>query len=290
MQSAKHSIARLKILLNMLNSMKKIKIKTESLFLLIPLYVVGIMVAALASGILLGFILLNAIAFFTDEDTFGPVETKIHKDCYIENLDDDFQRIYYYPQGDKKQKKFIVEEWEDVKKYATNGKDTVAFHCIYDNSTYEDKFVIFNTAEEKEFTFDTQKEFADFCREEHIIFSDWKRGDHKPCEIINLGGDWTLYDFDDNFSTDQILNGYEVVYEGHVSGVTEDKNGIVNFRLIVPYYNDFEFACSNEGLDVKEEAIGELKCEFLTTMEICYDEILVLDTMTDKVKVRGDGA
>lgn len=267
--------------------MKKIK-KPESLFLLIPLYIVKIIAVVLAAGIVLGFLLLHAVAFFADEDTFVPAKIKIHKDCYLENLDDKAQSVYYYPDGDETQKKFIVEEWEDVKKYATNGKDVVAFHCIYDNSTYEDKFVIFNTSEENEVAFNTQKDFADFCKEENIILSEWKRGDRKPCKIINLGGDWTLYDFDDNFTTDQILNGYEVVYEGHVSDVTEDKNGIVNFRLIVPYYNDFEFLSSNGNLEVKEEVISELKCEAFTTMEICYDEILMLDTKTGAVTVKGE--
>lgn len=240
-------------------------------------------------GIFIAVVVVLVIDFFVSDHGWHSVVTEIYEGCYIEDFDDNMQSIYYYPDGDEaKERKYIVEEWEDIVKYASNGKDIVAFHCIYDNSTYEDKFVIFNTSEEKQVAFDTQKDFADFCKEENIILSEWKRGDRKPCKIINLGGDWTLYDFDDNFTTDQILNVYEVVYEGHVSDVTEDKNGIVNFRLIVPYYNDFEFSSSNGNLEVKEEVISELKCEAFTTMEICYDEILMLDTKTGAVTVKGE--
>lgn len=254
------------------------KAKKKALFFLIPLFVLQYALLSVSTGSFYGFVFLQVLDLFETENSSGTTVTEIHEDCYIENLDNKMQSIYYYAGGDKNNKIYIVEEWEDVKKYATDGGETVAFHCVYDNlSDEEDKFVIFNTKDETEVTFRTQKEFADFCREKDITFSEWKRGDEKPFEITDFGNGWKLYDFDDNFTTDQILKGYEVVYEGHISDVTKEKDGKVSFRLIVPYYNDFEFQTSNEGIVMAEKPYT-IKGDFFTTIEVCYDGILTLDT------------
>jgi len=167
----------------------------------------------------------------------------------------------------------------------------VAFHCIYNefSEDEEDKFVIFNTAEEEGETFDTQREFADFCKKENIVFSDWEKGDGTPYKKINLGNGWSVYDFDETARWhDQVLNGYEVIYEGDVSEIIKNENGIVSFRLIVPYNGDYEFSSSNQDLDVKDKPIAEYKGKFFSTQQICYDEVLVLNTLTGEVKVKGD--
>ncbi len=116
------------------------------------------------------------INFYTDDNTFQTVVTQIHKDCFIENLDDNMQSIYCYPNGDEAQKKYIVEEWEDVVKYATNGKDVVAIHCIYNNffENEKEQFIVFNTVTEEKFTFDKQEDFLKYCKEEQIVLSEWK--------------------------------------------------------------------------------------------------------------------
>lgn len=117
------------------------------------------------------------IDFYTSDDTFHTVIAEIHKDCYIENLDDNMQSIYYYHNGDDAQKKYIVEEWEDVVKYATNGKDVVAIHCIY-NKFFEnekEQFIIFNTVTEEKTVYDTQEGLAEFCEKEKIVLSEWQK-------------------------------------------------------------------------------------------------------------------
>lgn len=116
------------------------------------------------------------IDFYADDNTFQTVVTEIHKDCYVECLDENMQSIYYYHDGNKAQKKHIVEEWETVKKYGTNGEDIVAIHCIY-NKFFEnekEQFIIFNTVTEEKTVFDTQEALTEFCEEEKIVLSDWK--------------------------------------------------------------------------------------------------------------------
>lgn len=116
------------------------------------------------------------IDFYTDDNAFQTVATEIHKGCYIECLDDNMQSVYYYRNGDETQKKYVVEEWEAVKKYATNGKDIVAIHCIYNKSFENEKeqCIVFNTVTEEKSVFDTQEALTEFCEEEKIILSDWK--------------------------------------------------------------------------------------------------------------------
>jgi len=44
-------------------------------------------------------IVIGIIDFFTSDNTWHAAVTEIHKNCYIEHLDDDMQSIYYYPHG-----------------------------------------------------------------------------------------------------------------------------------------------------------------------------------------------
>ena len=129
-------------------------------------------------GIIAVAIVLLIADFFLSDDSWNTVVTEIHEGCYIECLDDNMQSIYYYPDGDEaNERKYIVEEWEDIIKYASNGKDIVAFHCIYNKSEddEEDKFVIFNTETEEENSFNTQEKFLEFCEKEKIVLSDWQK-------------------------------------------------------------------------------------------------------------------
>ncbi len=128
-------------------------------------------------AVLIICIVIGVIDFFTSDDTFHTVVTEIHKGCYIECLDDYMQSIYYYPDGDEtRERKYIVEEWEAVKKYASDGKEVVAVHYIYNQSDVDEKnqFMIYNTTTAEKHVFDTQELLRDFCEKEKIILLDWK--------------------------------------------------------------------------------------------------------------------
>lgn len=123
-------------------------------------------------------IVTGVIDIFTGDDTFHTVVTEIYKGCYIECLDDNMKSIYYYPEGNETvERKYIVEEWEAVKKYASDGKEVVAFHCIYNMSDEDEKneFVIYNTVTEEKSVFDTQEALTEFCEKEKIILSEWEK-------------------------------------------------------------------------------------------------------------------
>ena len=80
--------------------------------------VLWIPIAIISCIPILFFITIFSLFFSSDEDVFHSVVTEIHKDCYIEDLDDDMQSIYYYPDGDEsKDRIYIVDEWENVIKY-----------------------------------------------------------------------------------------------------------------------------------------------------------------------------
>ncbi|MBR3587990.1 MAG: hypothetical protein IKL16_00350 [Clostridia bacterium] len=129
-------------------------------------------------AVLIICIVIGVIDFFMSDDTFHTVVTEIHKGCYIECLDDYMQSIYYYPDGDEtRERKYIVEEWEAVKKYATDGKEVVAFHCVYNMSDEDEKnkLVICNTTIGEKVVFVTEEALTEFCKKEKIILSEWKK-------------------------------------------------------------------------------------------------------------------
>ena len=221
---------------------------------------------------------------------FHSVKTEIIDGCYIEDLDTDFQSIYYYPDGNEEaEPKYIVNEWEDIIKYASDGKATIAFHCIYNKYEDEekDRFVVFNVAEEKETSFDTQKDFIDYCTKENLTLSDWQSGMGKRYEKTELGNGWSLYNFDYPFN-DKILIGSEVVYEGYVVDLEKKDNGCAEFIFAVPYDEKKEIPESNSSLDVGDSVVGEYKFALGGKDEVVYYEKLSLDTATGKVTVIGE--
>lgn len=215
--------------------------------------------------------------------------TEIFDGCYIEDLDDDMVSMYYYSDENEEDKKYIVYEWEKIIKYASNGKDTVAFHCIYNynEENEEDKFVVFNTATEKEISFHSQKEFIDYCKEEKINLSDWQYH-HRAYEKIDLGNGWYIYNNLDNIYHDVIYKGAEVVYEGYTDCVEKKENGCVEFVFAVSYGEELEISSSNSNLDISDKVIGEYKYTLFATDDVCYHEKLMLDTTTGEVTVISD--
>lgn len=168
MQSARRLIARLKILLNMLSDFMK---KTRKIFRVFSLAL------KIIFGIVAVAIIILIIDFFARDNAWDTVVTEIHKGCYIECLDDNMQSVYYYPDGDETgERKYIVDEWEAVLKYASDGKEIVAFQCIYNLSEddEENKFVIYNTTNKEKAVFDTQGALTEFCEKEKIILSEWQ--------------------------------------------------------------------------------------------------------------------
>lgn len=221
-----------------------------------------------------------------DEPGFHTVETEIVNGCYIEKLDNNMQSMYYYPKGDKTNERiYIVDEWKNIIKYASDEKYIVAFHCIYEDiDTSKDMFVIFNLKEEKERDFDTQDDFIEYCENEKINLSDWKSVNGIGCEKIDLGNDWCVYDFDYPFN-DQILKGSKVVYEGYVSDIEYKENDFVEYIFAVPYGAEKEIPSSNENLNVNENIIGEYKFTSFGKTEVLYYEKLILNTVTGDVTV-----
>ena len=209
-----------------------------------------------------------------DEGDFHTVVTEIHKGCYIEDLDSNMESIYYYPDADEsKDRVYVVDEWENVIKYASNGKDTVAFHCIYNQYDSNEKvlFVIYNTKTQKEKTFESQSEFLDFCKDNKLSLMDWQPCNGTSYEKVDLGNDWCIYDFDYP-ETDKIMNGYGIEYEGFVTDVEKKGNNEVEFVFAVPEWAEKEIPESNENLDVSETVIGEYKF-VLFGKEIRFDSI-----------------
>lgn len=261
------------------NVKKAIK-KVIKIVLWIPIAIIGCLS-------LLFFIAIFSLFFSSDEDTFHSVVTEIYNGCYIEDLDDDMQSIYYYPGADEsKDRVYIVDEWENIIKYASDGKDTVAFHCIYNQ--YEDNekdlFVVFNTSTQTENKFKNQKAFIDFCEEQKIQLSDWEMGGGTDYEIIHLGNGWSIYD-SPNPGIDKIMNGPAIVYEGFVTDVEKKGNNEVEFIFAVPEWAENEIPESNKNLDISETVIGKYKFPPGVKHEVTYYEKLLLNTKTGEITV-----
>lgn len=238
-------------------------------------------------------LLLCIIMLFTlvscgndDEELFHSVEKEIVSGCYIEDLDDNMQSMYYYPDGDMtKERRYIVGEWQNIIKYASADNTTVAFHCIYGHSgAGDDKFVVFYLDEEKEIRFNTQDEFVEYCKTKNITLSDWKYGSGMGYDKTDLGNSWSVYDFPYPF-TDKVMKKSEVVYEGYVSDIKQIENDKVEFIFAVPYGVDKEISSSNAELNVSEEVIGEYKFAMFGKDEVCYYEKLTLNTANGEVSV-----
>lgn len=236
--------------------------------------------------VLLAFVSLVVI-LFTGEAEFNTVVTEIHKGCYIEDLDSNMESIYYYPDADEsKDRVYVVDEWENVIKYASNGKDTVAFHCIYNQYDSNEKvlFVIYNTKTQKEKTFESQSEFLDFCKDNKLSLMDWQPCNGTSYEKVDLGNDWCIYDFDYP-ETDKIMNGYGIEYEGFVTDVEKKGNNEVEFVFAVPEWIENEIPESNKNLNISETVIGEYKFPPGVKHEVTYYEKLSLNTRTGEVTV-----
>lgn len=228
-----------------------------------------------------------SLFFSSDEDVFHSVVTEIHKGCYIEDLDDKMQSIYYYPDADEsKERVYIVEEWEDIIKYASDGKDTVAFHCIYNQceDSKKDLFVVFNTSTQTENKFENQQSFLDFCADKKIKLSDWEMGGGTDYEIIPLGNGWKVYD-SPYPGIDKIMNGLAIEYEGFVADIEKKSNNKVEFIFAVPEWAEKEIPESNKNLDISETVIGEYKFTLFGKDEVTYYEKLSLNTKTGEITV-----
>ncbi len=250
-------------------------------------FVLGIPLVMISCIPILFVIAILSLFFSSDEDTFHSVVTEIHKGCYIEDLDDDMQSIYYYPDADEsKDKIYIVDEWENIIKYASNGEDTVAFHCIYNQ--YEDNkkdlFVIFNTSTQIENKFENQQSFLDFCADKKIKLSDWEMGGGTDYEIISLDNGWKVYD-SPYPGIDKVMNGSGIVYEGFVTDIEKKDKNKVEFVFAVPEWAEKEIPESNENLDISKTVIGEYKFVPFSKDEVTYYERLSLNTKTGEITV-----
>ena len=249
--------------------------------------VLWIPIAIISCLSLLFLIAIFSLFFSSDENTFHSVVTEIYNGCYIEDLDDDMQSIYYYPDGDEsKDRIYIVDEWENVIKYASDGKNTVAFHCIYNQyeDNQKDLFVVFNTSTQTENKFENQQSFLEYCKEQNIKLSDWERGGGTDYEIIPLGNGWCVYD-SPGPEIDKIMNGPAIEYEGFVTDIEKKGNNEVEFIFAVPEWIEQEIPESNENLDISETIIGEYKFVPFSKDEVTYYERLSLNTKTGKVIV-----
>ena len=249
--------------------------------------VLWIPIAIISCLSLLFLIAIFSLFFSSDEDTFHSVVTEIYNGCYIEDLDDDMQSIYYYPDGDEsKDRIYIVDEWENVIKYASNGKDTLAFHCIYNqyDDNKKDLFVVFNTSTQTENKFKNQQSFLDFCADHKIKLSDWEKGGGTDYEIIPLGNGWKVYD-SPYPGIDKVMNGSGIVYEGFVTDVEKMGNNEVEFIFAVPEWAENEIPDSNKNLDISETVIGEYKFVPFSKDEVTYYERLRLNTKTGEFTV-----
>ena len=260
--------------------MKKAIKKIIEIVLLIPIVIIGCIS-------ILFFITILSLLFSSDEDTFHSVVTEICDGCYIEDLDSNKESIYYYPNADEsKDRVYIVDEWENVIKYTSNGKDIVAFHCIYNQYDSNEKvlFVIYNTKTQKEKTFESQKEFLDFCTDNKLSLLDWQPCNGVGYEKIDLGNDWCVYDFDYP-ETDKIMNGFGIEYEGFVTDIEKKDENKVEFVFAVPEWAEKEINESNKNLDISENVIGEYKFVPFSKDEVTYYENLSLNTETGEITV-----
>ena len=126
-------------------------------------------------GIVAIAIIILIIDFFTGDNARNTVVTEIHKNCYIECLDNNAQSIFCYQGGGEAEKKYIIEEWAPVLKYATDGEATVAVCFVSDKQEEEKIFLIFNTVTEEKIFFDSQEKLFEFCEKEKIVLSAWQR-------------------------------------------------------------------------------------------------------------------
>lgn len=197
------------------------------------------------------------------------------------------QSIYYYPDGDEsKDRIYVVDEWENVVKYTSNGKDTVAFHCVYNQhvDNKKDLFVVFNTSTKTENKFEKQQSFLEYCEEQNIEFSDWEKGGGTDYEIIPLGNGWRVYD-SPYPGIDKIMNGYGIEYEGFVTDIEKKSNNEVEFVFAVPEWAEKEIPESNKNLEISKTIIGEYKFAPIGKDEVIYYEKLSLNTKTGEVTV-----
>lgn len=89
-------------------------------------------------------IIIMIIDFFAGDNTWQTVATEIHKGCYIECFDNNAQSIFYYQDGDEKEKE-------------------------------EKIFLIFNTETEEKSFFDSQEKMIEFCKKENIYLLQWQK-------------------------------------------------------------------------------------------------------------------
>ena len=129
----------------------------------------------IASAVVAVAIIILIIDFFAEDNTGETVVTEIHKNCYIECLDNNAQSIFCYQGGGEAEKKYIIEEWAPVLKYATDGEATVAVCFVSDKQEEEKIFLIFNTVTEEKIFFDSQEKLFEFCEKEKIVLSAWQR-------------------------------------------------------------------------------------------------------------------
>lgn len=251
---------------------------------------VTIIVTIISSVILIGiFLFLLAIASICFSDESAPLHSvtkEVFSGCYVEHIDSDCQSIYYYPTGNEKDgKAYIVEEWNEVIKFASDNKEIIAFHCIY--NAKKDAFVVYNTSTQEERQFKTQQAFLDYCNEKNLVLSEWVPGGCLEYEVIELGNGWRVYDSEHN-EEDKILNGYGVVYEGYVEDIILKNNGIAEFIFAIPDGIKKEVPTSNEKLNVSKKVVGTYKLNLLAETDVCYCEKLSLNTKTGEVSVLED--
>lgn len=130
----------------------------------------------IVSAVVAVAIIILIIDFFAGDNTWETIVTEIHKGCYIECLDNNAQSIFYYQDGDNAKKKYIVEEWAPILKYATDGETTVAVCFVSEESEEDEKiFLIFNTETEEKISFDSPEKLFEFCEKEKIVLSAWQR-------------------------------------------------------------------------------------------------------------------
>lgn len=250
------------------------------------LAIVTSIISAVVFIALLLFIIALVSMYFSEAPTFHGVTKEVFPGCFVEHIDSDFQSIYYYPTGDKKDGKvYIVEEWAEVIKFASDKKENLAFHCIYTNE--KDVFVVYNISKQKEIQFKSQQEFLEYCDEKNLKLSEWESGGCKEYEIKELGNGWRLYEAEYP-DEDKILDGYGVVYEGYVEDVRLKDNGITEFVFAVPDGMEKEIPTSNKNLNVSEAVIGSYKFAPFGKTDVCYYEKLSLDTKTGEISVLED--
>ncbi len=231
------------------------------------------------------------------------IYTKITEGVFLEHVSKTDNSIFFSQDLESGKRSYIIES-KLIYRYSYEN-DLIAYHWnelsdnISENSVIRsvnssqysiesDFFTIFDLNSKTYNNFYTQKDFLDYCKKEKVDFI-WEYPNGFTIKKIAETHDsdkWCVYDFDTESLCGYIVKNNEIVYEGYVSDVILDNQGILTFRLQIPHKSLLEFQdLSFNDLNVSfNKVVGKYKTFPLLYEDIYYDQYVRIDTKNNIIQ------